>query len=175
MTASTCSRSRPSNHSIMSSTLAPAFRFSKMTETGMRVPLSTPRRLPFPGCFPPQGIVTNPALPRKNSPFEHSIPFRGSVRISVCSEQREMGHEGRGGGGGQDQGTSSLVKNRSAEGPTLSKTKDERVGTRESSRESICAQAAPIMRLTRSCLRWAEFLWTENGALSAAKHFRFLL
>jgi len=26
-----------------------------------------------------------------------------------------------------------------------------------------------------SCLRWAEFLWTENGALSAAKHFRFLI
>jgi hypothetical protein len=36
-----------------------------------------------------------------------------------------MGDEGRGGGGGQDQGTSSLVKNRSAEGPTFSKTKDE--------------------------------------------------
>src|SRR2546425_4126161 len=67
-------------------------------------------RLPFPGCFPPPGIVTNPALPRKDSPFEHSIPFRGSVRISACSEQREMGHEGRRGGGGQGQGTSSLVK-----------------------------------------------------------------
>jgi len=34
------------------------------------------------------------------------------------------------GGGGQDQGTSSLVKNRTAEGPTLSRTKDESVGTR---------------------------------------------
>src|ERR1700746_2267700 len=33
----------------------------------------------------------------------------------------------------------------------------------------------PFIELTRSCLRWAEFLWTENGALSAAKHFRFLL
>src|SRR5260370_5425487 len=94
MTASTYSRSRPSNHSIISSMLAPAFRFSKMTETGMRVPLSTHAPLTFPGCFPPQGIVTNPALPRKDSPFDHSIPFRGSARISVCSEQREMGHEG---------------------------------------------------------------------------------
>ena len=56
------------------------------------------------------------------------IPFRGSVRMSVSSEQREMGHEARRGGGGQDQGTSSLVKNRTAEGPTLSKTKGERVG-----------------------------------------------
>jgi hypothetical protein len=27
----------------------------------------------------------------------------------------------------------------------------------------------------QSCLRWAEFLCTETGALSAAKHFRFLL
>ncbi len=40
----------------------------------------------------------------------------------------EMDREGRGGGGGQDQGTSSLVKKRTAEGPTVSKTKDERVG-----------------------------------------------
>jgi hypothetical protein len=42
--------------------------------------------------------------------------------MSVCSEQGEMGHEGRGGGGGQDQGTSSLVKNRTAEGPTRQET-----------------------------------------------------
>src|SRR6266481_3255524 len=66
--------------------------------------------------------------------------FRGSVRISVCSEQREMGHEGRGGGGGQDQGTSSLLKNRSAEEPTLSKAKDEKVGRpRIVSRVDLCS------------------------------------
>src|SRR5260370_18331922 len=61
-------------------------------------------------------------MPRKDSPFGHSVPFRGSVRIPGCSEQREMGHEGRGGGGGQDRGTSSLVKNRTAEGPTRQET-----------------------------------------------------
>jgi hypothetical protein len=69
-----------------------------------------------------------------------------------------MGHEGRRGGGGQDQSSaalafsfffgvrrldaalpSSLVKNRTAEGRTLSKTKDERRGTRESPSGSIYA------------------------------------
>src|SRR5229473_526313 len=55
MTASTCSRSRPSNHSIISSMLAPAFRFSKMTETGMRVPLSTQAPLTFPGMLSTTG------------------------------------------------------------------------------------------------------------------------
>ena len=44
------------------------------------------------------------------------VDMYAAERISVCSEQGEMGHEGRGGGGGQDQGASSLVKNRSAEG-----------------------------------------------------------
>src|SRR2546427_10782935 len=34
-------RSSPSNHSMMSSMLAPASKFSKMTETGIRVPRST--------------------------------------------------------------------------------------------------------------------------------------
>src|SRR5260370_2450477 len=55
MTASTCSRSRPSNHSIISSMLASAFRFSKMTETGMRVPLSTQAPLTFPGMLSTAG------------------------------------------------------------------------------------------------------------------------
>jgi hypothetical protein len=52
------------------------------------------------------------------------------------------------GSGGQDQGTSSLVKNRSAEGPTLSKTKEPKTkgwGTRESSRGSVCAPPARII------------------------------
>jgi len=90
--------------------------------------------------------VITPAPPWKDSPFDHSIPFRRSVRISVCSEQGEMGDEGRGGGGGQDQETSSLVKNRSAEEPTLSclrqagKTKDERVEhPRIVSRVDLCS------------------------------------
>src|SRR5260370_23953340 len=55
MTASTCSRSRPSKHSIISSMLAPAVRFSKMTETGMRVPLSTHAPLTFPGMLSTAG------------------------------------------------------------------------------------------------------------------------
>jgi len=75
--------------------------------------------------------VTNPELLRKDSPFDYSIPFRGSVWISVSSEQREMGDEGRGGGEGQDQGTSSLVKNRSAERPPFQKPKTKGWGTRE--------------------------------------------
>src|SRR6266478_3541457 len=99
-----------------SSMLAPASRFWKTMATGIRVPLKTHAPLTLPGCFPPQGIATNRAPPRKDSPFDYSIPFRGSVWISVSSEQREMGHEGWRGGGGQDQGTSSLVKNRTAEG-----------------------------------------------------------
>ena len=72
--------------------------------------------------------------------------------------QREMGHEGRRGGGGQDQSSaalafslffgvrrldaalpSSLVKNRTAEGPTLSKPKTKGWGTRGSPGGSICA------------------------------------
>src|SRR5260370_11752884 len=55
MTASTCSRFRPSNHCIISTMLAPAFRFSKMTETGMRVPLSTRAPLTFPGMLSTAG------------------------------------------------------------------------------------------------------------------------
>src|SRR6266849_10573194 len=109
MTASTCSRSRPSNHSIISSTLAPASIFSKMMETGMRVPRSTHAPLTFPGCFPPQGMATNPALPRKDSPSIILIPFRGSVWISVRSEQREIGDEGWGGGRGQNESSAALA------------------------------------------------------------------
>jgi len=60
-----------------------------------------------------------------------------------------MPHEGRRGGGGQDQGTSSLVKNRMAEGPTLSKTKDERVGRlRIVSRVDLCSTRRPSDTLT---------------------------
>src|SRR5260370_39100382 len=55
MTASTCSRARPSNHSIISTMLAPAFRFSKMTEAGMRVALSTRGPLTFPGMLSTAG------------------------------------------------------------------------------------------------------------------------
>ncbi|SRR6266446_5283468 len=61
-----------------------------------------------------------------------------------------MGHEGRGGGGGQDQGTSSLVKNRTAEGPTLSKTKDERVEhPRIVSRVDLCSTR--LFQLLTAC------------------------
>src|SRR5579859_895950 len=49
MTALTCSRSRPSNHCRMSSILAPASRFSKIVETGIRVPRNTHAPLTLPG------------------------------------------------------------------------------------------------------------------------------
>src|SRR5713226_6916674 len=55
MTASTCSRSRPSKHSIISSMLAPASRFWKTMATGMRVPLSTHAPLTFPGMLSTAG------------------------------------------------------------------------------------------------------------------------
>src|ERR1700690_1856162 len=49
MTALTCSRSSPSNHSMMSSMLAPASIFSKIAATGIRVPRSTHAPLTLPG------------------------------------------------------------------------------------------------------------------------------
>jgi hypothetical protein len=55
-----CSRVR-SNHSMISSTVAPASRFWKTMATGMRVLRKTQAPLTFPG-FQPRGIVTNPAL-----------------------------------------------------------------------------------------------------------------
>src|SRR5208282_4635190 len=55
MTAWIWPRSSPSNHSIMSSILAPACRFSKMTETGIRVPRSTQAPLTFPGMLSTAG------------------------------------------------------------------------------------------------------------------------
>src|SRR3989442_7262364 len=55
ITALTWLRSSPSNHVIMSSMLAPASRFSKMTDTGMRVPRSTQAPLTFPGTLSTAG------------------------------------------------------------------------------------------------------------------------
>src|SRR6266446_6354870 len=55
ITALIWERSRPSNQSIMSSMLAPASKFSKMTETGMRVPRSTQAPLTFPGTLSTAG------------------------------------------------------------------------------------------------------------------------
>src|ERR1700731_2243553 len=51
MTAFTCSRSRPSYHFMMSSRLAPASRFSKMADTGIRVPFNTHAPLTLPGTL----------------------------------------------------------------------------------------------------------------------------
>jgi len=39
------------NYSMMSFRLAPAWRFSKMADTGMRVPFSTHAPLTFPGTL----------------------------------------------------------------------------------------------------------------------------
>src|SRR6516164_8689115 len=61
ITALTWLRSKPSNQFMMSSMLAPASKFSKMTETGMRVPQVPKLRLPFLECFRPRGIVTSQA------------------------------------------------------------------------------------------------------------------
>src|ERR1700690_220015 len=55
MTALTWSRSRPSYHCRMSSRLAPASRFSKMADTGMRVPFSTHAPLTLPGTLSTAG------------------------------------------------------------------------------------------------------------------------
>src|SRR5208283_2254220 len=51
ITALIWSRSKPSNQSIMSSMLAPASKFSNITETGMRVPRSTQAPLTFPATL----------------------------------------------------------------------------------------------------------------------------
>src|SRR5580658_9412082 len=55
MTALTWSRSNPSNHSMMSSMLAPASRFSKMADTGIRVPFRTHAPLTLPGMLSTAG------------------------------------------------------------------------------------------------------------------------
>src|SRR6202161_2167642 len=55
MTALTCSRSRPSYHCMMSSRLAPASRFSKIAETGIRVPFNTQAPLTLPGMLSTTG------------------------------------------------------------------------------------------------------------------------
>src|SRR5215831_9402684 len=105
MTASTCSRSKPSNHSIMSSMLAPAFRFSKMTETGMRVPFSTHAPLTFPGMLSTAGhcdqssaamagfsfrsfYIKRPRRVPKTSecpPF-HEPKAKAVFRVDVCAQ-----------------------------------------------------------------------------------------
>src|SRR6478736_5922528 len=51
MIALICSRFRPSNHCRMSSMLAPASRFSKIAETGIRVPRTTHAPLTLPGIL----------------------------------------------------------------------------------------------------------------------------
>src|SRR6266481_6249182 len=51
MTALTCSRLSPSYHCMMSSTLAPASRFSKMADTGILVPFRTHAPLTLPGML----------------------------------------------------------------------------------------------------------------------------
>src|SRR5713226_5522159 len=53
-TAVTCSR-LTSNHSMISSMLAPASRFSKTVATGMRVPLKTHAPLTLPGMLSTAG------------------------------------------------------------------------------------------------------------------------
>src|ERR1700730_17726029 len=55
MTALTCSRLSPSYHCMMSSTLAPASRFSKMADTGIRVPFKTHAPLTLPGMLSTAG------------------------------------------------------------------------------------------------------------------------
>src|SRR5258708_37968129 len=75
MTASTCSRSRPSNHSIISSMLAPAFRFSKMTEPGMRVPLSTQAPLTFPGMLSTAGHCDQSSAATEGFSFQSFYTF----------------------------------------------------------------------------------------------------
>jgi hypothetical protein len=56
-------RSKPSNQFMMSSTLAPASKFSNMTETGMRVPRSTQAPLTFPGMLSTAGHCDQSSAP----------------------------------------------------------------------------------------------------------------
>src|SRR5260370_4638545 len=79
MTALTCSRSSPSNHSIMSWRLAPASIFSKMTEAGMRVPLSTQAPLTFPGMLSTAGHCD------QSSAATEGFSFRSFYTVSWVS------------------------------------------------------------------------------------------
>src|SRR6516165_9404117 len=72
ITALTWLRSKPSNHSMMSSMLAPASKFSKMTETGMRVPRSTQAPLTFPGMLSTMGHWDQSSADLKDSPSKQS-------------------------------------------------------------------------------------------------------
>src|SRR5882762_8241471 len=89
MTASTCSRSRPSNHSIISSMLAPALRFSKMTETGMRVPLSTHAPLTFPGMLSTAGHCDQSSAAMKGFSFRSFYTKSPFVRSGTENRSAE--------------------------------------------------------------------------------------
>src|SRR5207245_11778092 len=96
------SRSRPSKHSIISSMLAPAFRFSKMTETGMRVPLSTHAPLTLPGMLSTAGHCDQSSAATEGFSFRSFYTKSPFVR--------------------------SGTDNRNAECPPFQKSKRERVG-----------------------------------------------
>jgi len=62
--------------------LAPAFRFSKMTETGMRVPLSTHAPLTFPGMLSTAGHCDQSSAAMEGFSFRSfytKSPFVGVV------------------------------------------------------------------------------------------------
>src|SRR6266567_3736115 len=75
MTASTCSRSKPSNHSIISSMLAPASRFWKTMATGIRVSLKTHAPLTFPGMLSTAGHCDQSSAAMEGFSFRSFYPF----------------------------------------------------------------------------------------------------
>src|SRR5579859_2177447 len=94
MTASTCSRSRPSNHSMMSSMLAPAAKLSKITETGMRVPLSTQAPLTLPGMLSTAGHCDQSSAGMKRLLYSMVHPL-DACRRPECAARRAVASMGR--------------------------------------------------------------------------------
>src|SRR5437879_9462333 len=80
-------RSSPSNHSMMSSMLAPASKFSKMTETGIRVPRSTQAPLTFPGMLSTAGHCDQSSAGMKELSSDHRTPVRSMLKGEKISPE----------------------------------------------------------------------------------------
>src|ERR1700722_6418867 len=90
ITVFTCSRFSPSYHSMMLSRLAPASRFSKMAETGMRVPFRTQAPLTLPGTLSTaeqldqsRFAMANSSTPPPRIPFWHKKEKRKRPHSSL--------------------------------------------------------------------------------------------
>src|SRR5712691_317115 len=99
MTASTCSRVK-SNHSIISSMLAPASTFWKTMATGIRVPLKTQAPLTFPGMLSTAGHCDQSSAATEGfsfrsfytqSPFVGVVPKTETQNAHPFKSQRQKG------------------------------------------------------------------------------------